>query len=155
VKARVVASAIRFASVERGKAGAERLGQLGLRRAGRAEVEAALDRLRQRCADARVGMPEQAGAVLAAEVDVAVPVEVGEGAALAAGHGGGERRVEQDGTGVAARHVPPGARMLRGAGRAGGGVALPRLGDGGVERDVGTPRERRHVWFPTGPHRFR
>ena len=68
------------------------------------QIDAAIERGHNRCADRRVGMTVDAGGELAQEIDVFVPVGVPHAAAVAPDDAEREWIVVEDGPGVAARH---------------------------------------------------
>jgi len=84
-------------------------------------------------ADHRMGMAVDAGRVFAQHVDVLVPVDVPQPAALAARDGEREWRIVQRRARVAARHRLAGLVMARQALLVARGIGLARLGERGVQ----------------------
>jgi hypothetical protein len=96
-------------------------------------VPAVIERLVDRLADYRMRVAVDAGGVFTQHVDILVPVDVPQPAALALHDGERERRVVQRGAGVAARHR---LRRLVLADEALGialDIALTRLGERGLQ----------------------
>src|SRR5262249_16121228 len=108
--------------------------------ADRGEVEPAIDRGVEGGQDARLGMAEQAGGVLATKVDIAVMIHVLEDAAFTARHCRWKRCIEQHRAGVAARKTAARMPMDGGTGRTQRIIALPRLGKRAVEVAVAARR---------------
>ena len=123
-------------ALERGKARAQQRGELALPLSDGREIEAPIDGGVQGGLDARLGVAEQARRVLAAEVDVALPVHVLEEAALAPRHRCRKRRVEQHRARVAAGQNGTCALMDAGALGPGGRIPLSGIGQSRLETAV-------------------
>src|SRR5262249_53393346 len=98
----------------------------------------------QGSADAQLRMPKQSSGILAAEVDVAMAIDIVQKASLTARHGRWKGPVEKHRSSIAAGQHLPCPQVYAGALRARGRVVLPRLRQGRIEVTVSLWRLKRH-----------
>ncbi len=119
---------------DRGEALANQGRQLSLVAGRRTHRDTEVERLVNRCLDGGVRVAEQAGGVLADEVDVPMPVEVDELCSLTRDHGQRKRIEVQDRAGIAARKRSFRCLVRGLAQRIGGRIPRPGVFDGLLER---------------------
>ena len=90
--------------VEAGESVGDEVGQFRLAAGWTAQCYTVVERRFDRCLNARFGMALKAGGLFGDKIGIAVAVDIGDVAAVAAGEREGKGRVEQDRAGIAAGH---------------------------------------------------